>query len=54
MPKMSADMWLPLLLMVIGSYLLVAALAIYRTNTLILNRDQSKAWVKEYIRNQRK
>jgi len=53
-PKMSADMWLPLLLMVIGSYLLVAALAIYRTNTLILNRDQSKAWVKEYIRNQRK
>ncbi len=53
-PKMSADMWMPLLLMIIGSYLLVATLAIYRTNTLILYRDQGKAWVKEYIRNQNK
>ncbi|MDO5770093.1 MAG: heme ABC transporter permease CcmC [Psychrobacter sp.] len=49
-PKMSADMWVPLLFMIIGSYLLVAALAIYRTNTLILRRDQAKAWVKEYVR----
>lgn len=49
-PKMSADMWMPLLLMIIGSYLLVAALAIYRTNTLILQRDQNKAWVKDYLR----
>ena len=49
-PKMTADMWLPLLLMLIGSYLLVAALAIYRTNTLILKRDQSKAWVQNLIR----
>lgn len=49
-PKMSADMWAPLLLMVIGSYLLVAALTIYRTNTLILRRDQGKAWVKDYVR----
>ena len=53
-PKMSADMWMPLLMMIIGSYLLVAALAIYRTNTLILYRDQGKAWVKEYIRAQNK
>ena len=53
-PKMSADMWMPLLLMMIGSYLLVAALAIYRTNTLILSRDQAKAWVKEYVRAQHK
>ena len=50
-PKMSADMWMPLLLMMLGCYLLVAALAIYRTNTLILQRDQNKAWVKEYLRN---
>ena len=41
---------MPLLLMTIGSYLLVATLAIYRTNTLILYRDQGKAWVKEYPR----
>ena len=49
-PKMSVDMWLPLLLMMIGSYALVGALAIYRTNTLILRRDQAKAWVNEYVR----
>lgn len=53
-PKMSTDMWMPLLMMIIGSYLLVATLAIYRTNTLILYRDQGKAWVKEYIRGQHK
>ncbi|HBL97412.1 MAG TPA: heme ABC transporter permease, partial [Psychrobacter sp.] len=40
--------------MIIGSYLLVATMAIYRTNTLILHRDQGKAWVKEYIRAQHK
>ena len=49
-PKMSMDMLAPLLLMIIGTYFMVAALAIYRTNTLILRRDQNKAWVKEYIR----
>ena len=47
---MSMDMLAPLLLMIIGTYFMVAALAIYRTNTLILRRDQNKAWVKEYIR----
>lgn len=46
-PKMPASMWLPLLIMLLGSYLLVAALAIYRTNTLLLMRDESKAWVKQ-------
>ncbi|PNK60984.1 heme ABC transporter permease [Psychrobacter sp. FDAARGOS_221] len=49
-PKMSLNMLAPLLLMILGTYLLVAALAIYRTNTLILRRDQNKAWVKEYVR----
>lgn len=53
-PKMSADMWMPLLLMTIGSYLLVGTLAIYRTNTLILYRDQGKAWVKEFVREKNK
>lgn len=47
-PKMPADMWVPLLIMLLGSYFLVAALAIYRTNTLILSREQNKAWVQEY------
>lgn len=46
-PKMPASMWVPLLIMMLGSYFLVAALAIYRTNTLLLARDESKTWVKQ-------
>lgn len=48
-PKMPASMWLPLLLMIVGGYCLVAALTIYRTNTLLLYKDSSKAWVKRLI-----
>lgn len=48
-PKMPANMWMPLLLMLLGSYCLVAALSIYRTNTLILQREQTKAWVQAYL-----
>ncbi|MCL6753323.1 hypothetical protein KBT16_21070, partial [Nostoc sp. CCCryo 231-06] len=44
-PKMPPDMYIPLLLMMLGSYFLVAALTIYRTNTLILQRESSKQWV---------
>ena len=44
-PKMSASMWVPLLIMMLGMYFLVAALAIYRTNSLILSREANKAWV---------
>lgn len=44
-PKMPPDMYLPLLLMILGTYFLVAALAIYRTNTLILQRESNKQWV---------
>jgi heme exporter protein C len=42
---MPPDMYIPLLLMMLGSYFLVAALTIYRTNTLILQRESSKQWV---------
>lgn len=49
-PKMSMDMLIPLLTNMSGAYFMVAALAIYRTNTLILRRDHNKAWVKEYVR----
>lgn len=48
-PKMPASMWMPLLMMIVGAYCLVAALAIYRTNTLLLLRDADKAWVKRVI-----
>lgn len=50
-PKMSSEMLMPLLCMIIGFYFMVAALAIYRTNTLILQRDQNKIWVKTYLAN---
>lgn len=48
-PKMPAEMWIPLLLMILGAYFLAAALAIYRTNTLILRREYNKAWVKSLL-----
>ncbi|MFB6348727.1 heme ABC transporter permease [Moraxella sp. ZJ142] len=48
-PKMSASMWIPLLIMMLGSYFLVAAIAIYRTNSLILAREVNKAWVTRLI-----
>ncbi|WP_410473068.1 heme ABC transporter permease [Faucicola mancuniensis] len=44
-PKMPAEMWIPLLITMIGFYFLVASLAIYRTNTLILKRESNKQWV---------
>lgn len=51
-PKMPANMWLPLLLMLIGFYVGAAALAIYRTNTIILQQEQAKNWVKRLITKQ--
>lgn len=53
-PKMPASMWLPLLLMILGSYFFVAALAIYRTNSLLLLRDEGKAWAAKVASNQGK
>ncbi len=44
-PKMAASMYLPLLLMFVGFYFLVGALVIYRTCTLILQRERQKKWV---------
>ena len=51
-PKMPPDMYIPLLLMILGGYFLLAALAIYRTNTLILQRESSKQWVIDECRRQ--
>lgn len=48
-PKMPAEMWIPLLIMILGAYFLATALAIYRTNTLILAKEQQKSWVKSLI-----
>lgn len=53
-PKMPAGMYLPLLCMLLGFYFLVAALAIYRTCTLILQREQHKAWVIQHVQQHKK
>lgn len=49
-PKMPASMWLPLLIMILGGYCFVGAMAIYRTNTLILKREANKAWVQNLLK----
>ncbi|UNU74000.1 heme ABC transporter permease CcmC [Moraxella nasovis] len=48
-PKMSATMWVPLLIVMLGMYFLAAALAIYRTNSLALAYDHNKSWVQRLI-----
>lgn len=48
-PKMPASMWLPLLVMLVGFYMAAAALAIYKTNTIILQQEQTKNWVQKLI-----
>lgn len=44
-PKMPPEMYLPLLMMFVGFYCFAAALGIYRACTLILQREQHRAWV---------
>lgn len=48
-PKMPAEMWLPLLLMIIGFYCLFALLTILRTRNVILERERRSQWVKELV-----
>lgn len=52
-PKMPASMWVPLLIMIVGAYFLVACLAIYRANSLILQREHNKAWVVKWLSTQK-
>ncbi|MBZ2168337.1 heme ABC transporter permease CcmC [Marinobacter sp. F4216] len=48
-PSMPAEMWVPLLLSVLGLYLLFGWLACLRMKTEILVREQRTRWVREYI-----
>jgi len=48
-PSMPADMWVPLLLSVLGLYLLFGWLACLRMQTEILLREQRTRWVKDYV-----
>jgi heme exporter protein C len=48
-PTMPAEMWVPLLLSVLGLYLLFGWLACLRMQTEILRREQRTHWVKEFV-----
>jgi heme exporter protein C len=46
-PKMAAEMWVPLLLSILGLYLLFGWLACLRMQTEVLIREGRTRWVKE-------
>jgi len=48
-PSMPAEMWVPLLLSVLGLYLVFGWLACVRMQTEILSREQRTRWVKEFV-----
>lgn len=48
-PAMVPEMWVPLLMCVLGLYLLFGWLACYRMQTEILHRERRTRWVKDLI-----
>ncbi|MGO3407065.1 heme ABC transporter permease [Marinomonas sp.] len=50
-PAMPMEMWLPLLIAVIGFYCLVAGLVMWRMQSEILFRERRTQWVKEKVMN---
>jgi heme exporter protein C len=48
-PAMPPEMWVPLLVMLLGTYALSVALLFYRTNTLILMREKRSQWVRDLL-----
>ncbi|GAA3900213.1 heme ABC transporter permease [Halomonas cibimaris] len=52
-PAMPVDMWLPLLVMVVGFYSFFIALTLMRTRSEILRREFRKRWVKDMFREAR-
>lgn len=48
-PAMPAEMWVPLLLSVLGLYLVFGWLACLRMQTEILLRERRTRWVKDYV-----
>ncbi|WP_166265238.1 heme ABC transporter permease [Marinobacter caseinilyticus] len=49
-PSMPAEMWVPLLMVVLGLYLLFGWLAFVRMQTEILYRERRTQWVKAFVR----
>ena len=52
-PLMPTEMWLPLLIMVLGFYWFFIALTLMRTRNEILRREIDKRWVRDLIREAR-
>lgn len=52
-PLMPTEMWLPLLIMVLGFYCFFIALTLMRTRSEILRREIDKRWVRDLIREAR-
>lgn len=48
-PKMPAEMWLPLVIMILGFYTLFALLIILKTRNIILQRERRSQWVREIV-----
>jgi heme exporter protein C len=46
---MPAEMWMPLVLMILGFYTLFALLTILKTRTIILQRERRTQWVRELV-----
>jgi heme exporter protein C len=44
---MPADMWIPLLIMMLGFYFLLAVLVIMRSRCEIIDRERRSRWVKD-------
>lgn len=53
-PKMPPEMWLPLVLMILGFYSLFALLTILKTRTIILQRERRSQWVRELVQEESK
>jgi len=49
-PSMPAEMWVPLLIMVVGFYCFFAAVLMMRARVELLERERRTGWVKEIIR----
>ena len=50
-PAMPMEMWLPLLVMVVGYYLFFAAALLQRTRCELVERERKSRWVKELVEN---
>lgn len=48
-PAMPVEMWLPLLVSVVGFYLFIAGLVLWRMQSEILQREHRSSWVKKEV-----